>query len=328
MIITTLDSLKTELMTSLAKYDSVGIVTHQNPDGDGLPACIALKILLENSGHHSTIVLEESAPETFTFIQAHDYTSVVSDDMQFDILLLVDCHEQKRIGKCGFLVDVAKNVITIDHHPPGDLIEKAQSYFDVNIVCAGATIYQLFSDEMKRLPSKKQTFLANVFYTTVLNDTDQFMNANVDAFTYQFCSELMNYGLNPGDITQEFLYKKKPLEMRFIGEVLATIDVRDDKKILFMHSTMEMLERNNLTDAATSKLTRWVKGVDNVKVVVYVREMEQNKYRLSLRSNFINVNKIAVKYNGGGHVKASGCEIDGSLVEIKEKIIQDIREQM
>ncbi len=106
------------------------------------------------------------------------------------------------------LVDKAKNVITIDHHPPGDLIEKAHSYFDVNIVCAGATIYQLFSEEMKRLPSHKQTFLANVFYTTVLNDTDQFMNANVDTFTYQFCSELMSYGLNPGDITQEFLYKK------------------------------------------------------------------------------------------------------------------------
>ncbi len=63
MIISTLDSLKTELMTSLAKYDSVGIVTHQNPDGDGLPACIALKILLENSGYHSTIVLEEPAPK-------------------------------------------------------------------------------------------------------------------------------------------------------------------------------------------------------------------------------------------------------------------------
>lgn len=328
MIIKSLLNLKNELLNSISKEKSIGIVTHQNPDGDGLPACIALKILLETSGYQSTFVLEEPAPETFSFIQASDYTRLVSDDMQFDVLLLVDCHEQKRIGKCGFLVEKAKKVITIDHHPPGDLIKNAKSYFDVEIVCAGAIIYNLFSDVMKQIEANKQNYLASLFYITILNDTDHFMNANVDAFTYTFCSELMQYGLKPGEITQEFLFKKKPLEMRFIGEVLATIDMCYNEKVLFMHSTIEMLERNNLTDAATSKLTRWVKGVENVKVVVYFREMEQNKYRLSLRSNFINVNKIAVKYNGGGHVKASGCEMYGALEEIKINILQDIQEQM
>jgi len=327
-MINTIDSLKKIIEEKAEKCKNIGIVTHQNPDGDGLPACIALTIFLQEAGYSSTVVLEETAPKTYDFLAAQSYTTVLTEEMQFDLLILVDCHEQKRIGKCGNLVESAKHIITIDHHPPGELIDGAFCYFDTEIVCAGAIIYQLFSQELKELAAEKQTYLAKAFYTTVLNDTDHFMNANVDSFTYQFCAELMKYNIKPGDITQEFLFKKKPKEMRFIGEVLATIDLYSEEQVLFMHSTKEMLSSNELTEDATSKLTRWVKGVENVKVVVYFRETDFSQYRLSLRSNFINVNKIAVKYGGGGHVKASGCEINGSLKDVKERIIKDIQEQM
>jgi phosphoesterase RecJ-like protein len=328
MILQTISDLKNALIIHAGRAKSIGIVTHQNPDGDGLPACIALKIIFKELGYESAIVLEEQAPNTYDFLQAKSYTITMKDEYQFDFLILLDCHEKKRIGNCSVLVDRANNVITIDHHPPIETIQKASCFFDVDIVCAGAIIYKLFSDEMKMFTPDKQNYLANAFYTTVLNDTDNFMNANVDEYTFQFCSELMKYSLNPGIITQEFLFKKKPNEMRFIGEVLATIDLKLNQRVLFMHSTKEMLDRNALTDDATTKLTRWVKGVENVLVVVYFRETETGSYRLSLRSNFINVNIIAAKYNGGGHIKAAGCEIIGSLQNVKNEILKDIQEQM
>jgi phosphoesterase RecJ-like protein len=71
-----------------------------------------------------------------------------------------------------------------------------------------------------------------------------------------------------------------------------------------------------------------VKGTKDVQVVVSMQEVNKNRFRISLRSNFIDVNKIAVKYGGGGHQKASGCEIKGTLEELKNILLSDIREQL
>ena len=138
----------------------------------------------------------------------------------------------------------------------------------------------------------------------------------------------MKYKINPGRITELFLLNKPANELRFAGEVLSTIETFDNDQILFMHSTVDMLKRNRVGHEGNSKLTRWVKGTHNVKVAVLYHQVVKNRFRISLRSNYINVNKIAVKYGGGGHIKASGCEMKGSLEELKNTLLEDIREQL
>ena len=328
MKISTTVELKKMLLEDLNECKKIAIVTHHNPDGDGLPACLALQEILKQNKINSDFILEELAPENYQFISAQERTLVVDKSMQYECLILVDCHEKERIGDCSFLVDSASKIITIDHHPAGKIIPGSDFYIDVDIVSAGGILYSTFNNEIKQFPENTQQYLAECFYTTILNDTDHFVNANVDSFTYKMCSELMNYNLNPGEVTTQFLYRKKAAEMRFVGEVLSTIETKENGKVLFMNSTLDMLKNNQLDQSATSKLTRWVKGTDDVKVIVYFREIGDDQYRLSLRSNFINVNKIAVQFNGGGHQKASGCELNGSLEEVKEIILSHIKDQL
>jgi phosphoesterase RecJ-like protein len=151
---------------------------------------------------------------------------------------------------------------------------------------------------------------------------------NTDASAFLFCSKLMQYNIIPGKITEEFLLSRPVNEMKFIGEALSKMETYDNDKILFIFATREMLERYDLLNREVSKLTRWVKGTKNVKVVVSFQEVNSHRFRLSLRSNFIDVNKIATKYGGGGHKKASGCEIQGNLDEIKSELLADIRSQL
>ena len=63
-------------------------------------------------------------------------------------------------------------------------------------------------------------------------------------------------------------------------------------------------------------------------MVVYFSELEPNYFRLNLRSNVINVNKIATVFDGGGHKNASGCRMHGTLEEIEEKILKEIEKQL
>jgi len=328
MRIDSLKSLKEIFLESLEKYSSIGIVTHYSPDGDGFCSALALQEILSQKNIKAKIILEKTAPPVYDFLDGKERSTVFSEKLSYELLLILDCHEEERIGKCAPLISKAEKIIAIDHHPENVLISNAETYIDTEKVSVGVIVYDLFADKISSFPKHSQKYIAEAVYTTILNDSDNFINANTDAETFQISAELMKLGLIPGDIAEKFLMNKTPAEMRFIGEVLSTIKTYANKEILFMHSTVNMLQKNSLPRTATDKMTRWVKGTRNVKALIYFQEVESGKFRLHLRSNFIDVNKIAVKYNGGGHVRASGCEIKGTYPELEKKLLEDIKEQL
>ena len=328
MRINSFKSLKMILLESLEKYSSIGIVTHYSPDGDGFCSALALQDILSQKNIKAEIILEKTAPPVYDFLKGREKSIVFSDDLTYKLLLILDCHEEERIGKCAPLISKAEKIIAIDHHPENVLISNAETYIDTDKVSVGVIVYNLFADEISSFPKHSQKYIAEAVYTTILNDSDNFINANTDEETFRISAELMKLGLIPGNIAEKFLMNKTPAEMRFIGEVLSMIKTYSNNKILFMHSTVNMLQKNNLTRTATDKMTRWVKGTRDVKVLIYFQETEPGKFRLHLRSNFIDVNKIAVKYDGGGHIRASGCEIAGFYPELEKKLLEDIKEQL
>ena len=53
--------------------------------------------------------------------------------------------------------------------------------------------------------------------------------------------------------------------------------------------------------------------------VLKLREKEENIYRISLRSgNYVNVSDVCLVFGGGGHQRAAGATIQGTLEEVKD----------
>jgi bifunctional oligoribonuclease and PAP phosphatase NrnA len=328
MLITKISEIKKILNAGIAKYNSICILTHKNPDGDGLCAALALQEMISQFGKNADLVLEDYCPEIYDFLDGEERTKVYSDHMIYDLLIILDCHEEERLGICTPLIPTAKQIVVIDHHVQQNILEDASTYIDTETVSAGAIVFKMYEKELEEFPAEEATYIATAIYTTILNDTDNFLNRNTDEDTFYISSKLMQYGIIPGYITEHFLLSNTADQIKFVGEVLATIETFDDEKVLFMHATQDMLYRNGLDNTATSKLTRWVKGTRHVEALACIVEVRKNRYRLSLRSNNINVNKVAVKFGGGGHKKASGCELKGSLVEIKNIILEEFRKQL
>lgn len=321
-------SIKDELLKSLAQSRKVCILTHKNPDGDGLCAALALQEILLASKISADIILEEEVADNYDFLQGDQRCKVFRNDMLYDLLIILDCHEEERLGKCALLISTARNIFAFDHHPEQELIPGSRNYIEPDFVSVGALLFAMFEQEIDSLPSDSAHYIAKALYTTIINDTDNFINLNTDAATFRLCSKLMKYDIQPGSITEQFLMSRPVNEIRFIGEALFRIQTFDADQILFILTTREMQERHGLQNREVSKLTRWVKGVKNVKVIVSFQEINLQRYRLSLRSNHIDVNKIAVKYGGGGHQRASGCEIKASLQQVQELLLADIRQQL
>jgi phosphoesterase RecJ-like protein len=334
--LTNISELRKAIFTALDNYDSICLLTHKNPDGDGLSTCFVLQDIFRNRNKEVPIILETTPPESLSFLNANERTTVFKDDLSFSLIFIIDCHIRSRLGICAPLLDKAELIIAIDHHEENEengdpklrQREADLIYNNPETVSAGAIIYQALKQEILSLPEEVRKEAAKALYVTVINDTNNFLNKNTDPAVFELCAELSRLGIRPYEITKTFLYAKPASYFRFIGETLATITTHEGDKVLFFHSTLQMLADNDLGPDATSKVTDWVKKPQRVEVIVYFREIAAGKYRLSLRSESIDVNQIANKYQGGGHISAAGCEITGTISAIQASILQDIRQQL
>ncbi len=327
------NELRSVILSAIREYESICLLTHKNPDGDGLSTCLVLREIFSSYQKEVDIVLETKAPDSLDFLAAKERTVIYHEKQSYPLIIIVDCHSRSRLGKCAPLLDKAELVIAVDHHENNDNGSPSEReadliYNDPETVSAGAIIFQAFKKEIDSFPAEKQKEAAAALYVTIINDTNNFTNKNTDSSVFQICAELCRMDIEPDEITKTFLFSKPADYFRFIGQTLATIETAEQGKVLFFHSTGKMLSENNLQADATSKVTSWLKRPQGVEVIVYFREIAADRYRLSLRSETIDVNNIAHKYKGGGHLNAAGCEIRGKLAEIQSSVLLDIKQQL
>ena len=72
---------------------------------------------------------------------------------------------------------------------------------------------------------------------------------------------------------------------------------------------------------ATEGIVDFGLTIDTVEVSICLMEVKKGQYKASFRSKGeVNVNEIARKFGGGGHVLASGCMLFGDIEEIYDKL--------
>lgn len=308
--------------------ETFGIITHNNPDGDGLAACLALKKLFASMGITLDIVLQGDGLDKLNFLGAEGSTISLTESMQYDNLMIIDCHGFDRIGDAKLLVPKAKRILIIDHHVITKVIDNGDYYNSPEEASVGIIIYNLLKEELKLADTITQKFFASAIYTTIINDTNNFLNANVDSEVFKISAELIQYGIVPAEISLKFLYEKEPLEFKMIGQTLSTIELYHDDKTLLFQTKREFLDSNKLDDSATSKMTQWVKGVKGVEVVLYYWQKGNNEFKFSIRSEKHNVQQVAKVFGGGGHEKASGFTVVGDIQQIAAQVLQEIQSKI
>ncbi len=246
--------------------------------------------------------------------------------MCYDQVIVLDCNTSSRLGVRQALVDNAARTVLIDHHEVENLPIVADHLFiEPAYVSVGAMLFDALREEILALPDTDRVYIGNCLYTTILNDTNNFVNANTTAEVFATSAALSQLGIKPNELYKAYFQNHTYQEMRFVGEVLSTIEVLLDARVLFIDSSLAMQQRNAVDAEAILNMTRWVQGLRGIDVIVYFREEEPGLYKLSLRSVILDVNRIAVSYGGGGHRNASGCHLRGTLAQVKQQIISALK---
>jgi phosphoesterase RecJ-like protein len=133
-------------------------------------------------------------------------------------------------------------------------------------------------------------------------------------------------GVDPWKVAEQ-VYETQPLpRLRLLPRVLETLELYGEGRISSVIVTQQMLEETRATAALTEDFINFPRSVRGVEVGLLFREVTPQKYRVSLRSRgAVDVARIAGMFQGGGHPNAAGCTVEGSLSEVKAKVLEVVK---
>lgn len=300
---------------------NVAIIPHIQVDGDCIGSSLGLALVLKALGKKTTVVLEEAVPVVFSFLQGkHQHYDTLTDEDVFDTVICLDSGDEQRINKRMSLLKSCPNTINIDHHVTNTKFAK-YNYVDKNCAATGEIIYQLIT--LLEVEITKE--IAACLYVAIATDTGGFRYTNTTAHTHIIASALLKTGIDIGEINRKIFETMSMQKLKLLMEAGKTIELFAEGKVALVCITRAFINKVKATDQdveGVSSLPRQIKGVE---VGILLTEKESQKIKVSFRSNqYVDVSKIAMFFDGGGHQKASGCTLFMDIHTAKQKVLDKV----
>ncbi len=307
---------------------SVAISTHINADGDGCGSEAALARLLEQLGMTVRIVNPTPWPETLLFLLGDDVVDATAEGpsalRKADLLIVLDIADVKRLGVLAETVRGLKiPKIVIDHHIPSDEPPSQNMLADTTACATGELIY----DVAVTLGLHITPEVAGALYVAVLTDTGGFRFSNTSARCLAVASQLLAAGVEPEEMYRR-LYASLPIgRLHLLRDALATLEVDPAYGISWISVAAGAAEEYGLKSDDLEGLAEHPRSVGGTRLAVFFRDLGHGKIKVSFRSTGkVNVNDFAKLFGGGGHARAAGALIPGTLDEVRHNVIAAARE--
>jgi len=312
-----------EILGAISQGEKFLITAHVRLDGDALGSELALYLMLKDLGKEAVICNQDATPGHYRFLpSAERIVHVLDPAEKFDVGFILDCSELSRVGKVAEDVVKIKTLINIDHHVSNDRFCKL-TLLDPRASSTGELLYRL----MRKMHVKLTRDICTNLYAAILTDTGGFRYSNTHQETLRAASDLVEGGADPQWISENIYESDPPAKLQLLSKVLETLTLDMENRIASLVVTQKHLEDAGASMEHTDgfiDIPRTVKGID---IAMLYTQMGDNQFKLSLRSKGkVNVERIARKFGGGGHVNAAACRIDGDIETIKSRVLQAVRE--
>ena len=317
-----LDIMK-NVIQIIEESKSIYIAAHINPDGDSVGSTLALSMALKKMNKDVTPLLVGEIPADYTFLPKVDLYKDYSGEINpSDLFIALDCGDIDRLGNNKPILDLSTNVINIDHHISNT------NFGNINLVdeeaaATGEIIYHL----IKAMGIEIDIDMATCLYTAISTDTGSFMYDNVTAETHDIIADLIRIGIDKSDINIQLYGSRSMAKTRLFIEVLSTLKLYNDDKIAIVQVTQKMLQNTGTSLDDTEGIISFVREIDSVEVACILKESDELKTKISMRSKkYINVSDIANNFNGGGHIRAAGGTIHENIKDVESIVVNKIKE--
>jgi phosphoesterase RecJ-like protein len=320
----------TRLVAALQPGITVALSTHINADGDGCGSQTALARLLGQMGIRAIIVNPTPWPELFRWLLGDDVEDRSADGAAalatVDRLIVLDISDVRRLGQLADAVrKLPKDALVIDHHLPGDEPPGTTMLSDT-AACATAELVFDFARERGLTITPA---IAKSLYTALVTDTGGFRFGNTSPRCLAVAAELLNAGVDPEQMYSR-IYGSVPLgRIHLLRDALDTLEVDMAHGMAWVRIHAGALERHGVTTEDLDGVVEHPRSVAGVRLALLFRDLGHGKVKVSFRSIAgVNVNTLARIFGGGGHARAAGALIAGTLAEVESRVLGEARHQM
>ncbi len=306
----------------------VVLTTHVNADGDGTGSEVALWHLLTQQGMQVAIANPTPFPDRFRFLLEHAAGADQSEKAvkaleRADAIVVMDISDVGRLGHLGRVVEKASvPVACIDHHVSDGNLPAGPRLVDAGACATGELVYELAT--VAGWPITMDA--ARGIYIAILTDTGGFRFSNTSPRALQVAAQQLAVGLDPEEVYREVYASESEGKVRLVAEVLDTLVVELDDQLAWLTIPPGALERHEVSATDLDGIVEFARSIRGVRLALLFRELASGRVKVSFRSvGGVDVAQLAESFGGGGHRRAAGASLSGTLAEVQEQVLQAAR---
>ena len=289
-----------EIVRAIEAHDTIILHRHTTPDGDALGSQIGLKhLILENYPGKTVYTVGDTAMR-YAFM-ADSVMDEIPDEAYLDALaVILDTSGRNLISDGRYAL--AKTTARIDHHLFIEQIAQIECIDTSYESCCGL-VAQMAVESGWRL----NLLAAQSLFTGMVTDSGRFRYDSISARTYRLAAFLMEQPIDTAAIYRD-LYVSDLEQVKLRAHYTEKIQLTE-KGVAYIYTTREEMKTVGTDLFSISRgMVNVMNDIKGVDIWVNFTEVEQGVL-CELRSSKYNINPIAVKYGGGGHMKASGATL-------------------
>ena len=305
-----------EIFKLIKKYDTITIFGHVNPDGDCYGSSLALRELLRlNFPKKKVFSLAGTLPQLEKRLTTQD-TNVDDELIKDSLAILVDVSETERVSDPR--VVTAKQIIKIDHH-----IEN-KPFYGIKWLDEGSiAACQMIAEMAFALKWKMNKLIAELLYLGICTDSGRFRYAPTNAKTHRIIAKLLEKGVETDSIFK-ILYLSDEAYVKYQALLVSKFK-RTKHNVVYCFADVPDYDQFGLKFDQISKNVNVIGNIRGCPIWVLFTRSPENFIRVEFRSHAINVQKVAAKYGGGGHLHAAGARLENQKdFALAMKVVEDL----
>lgn len=318
-----------QLRAMLRPGQKVALSTHINADGDGCGSEVGFAHLLTQLGLQVRIVNPTPWPSMYEFLLpgVDDQTSRGADALSdIDLLIVLDINDVRRLGTLADAVRSLKVPIgVIDHHLAGDEPIGNVCFADTTACATAELVYDFAIDQGLNITPA----VAQALYCAILTDTGGFRFSNTSPRCHTVAAALLSAGVDPEEMYRRIYAQVSVGRLQLLRDALGTLEVDAEFPLAWISVEAGALERYGVTNEELDGIVEHPRSLAGTQLALFFRDLGHDRVKISFRSTgTVDVAQFARVYGGGGHAKAAGALLAGSMADVKSRVLSDARDYL
>ncbi len=294
------------------------VSSHARPDGDSIGSQLAMAYALRALGKDVRVVNKDAPPPTYGVFPGVGGIEIAAEvSGAFDVAIIMECGSLSRTGVAGLDRGL---VVNIDHHP-GNSGFGAVAWFDPSASACAELVYDL----VRALGVPLSIEIATHVYVAILTDTGGFHYSGITPRTFAICQAALEAGVDPVAVARAVFDSTSLGRLRLLARVLNAMTLVSAERVAVLYVDDAVLGAAGATMDDTDGVINVPLTVETIEASVFLKHIQDDEYRVSLRSKGeVDVGAAAKAFGGGGHKNAAGCTLHGTADAVRARVLTEV----